>query len=220
MNSWKTVRTWLLATIFVAVLLVFFKTLIFPREAQLGVAPFVFPATVPLSGWQLVESKPFKITDDPNFGSSQQYRYQQHRLILNIDSHYIIRTSADVKDSLNKHLFKEKNSASLLIRKNPNIGFHLLFNYQNQAYLSSCINPRGGSTVTFDQFRQNRNTYDLQPKRLALWIIGLEELRDWRCLWNVMSVPLETLKPEEAYAILESAWYSWYSWWEPRFPKT
>jgi cyanosortase A-associated protein len=216
--TWKTVRIWLLAALFTGVLCVLAKLILFPNSSHLAVTSYAFPSTVPLPQWQLLDSTPLKITDDPNFVASRRYRYQQDRNSLTIDMHYLIHSSGDVKDILKKHIFPQKITTPLLIHQKQGVGFYTLFTQQEKAYLSSCINPQGGSTVTFDQFRQNRNTYDVQPTRFLLWLLGLKELRDWRCLWNVLSVPLETSQPEEVYPILESAWFSWYSWWEPRFP--
>jgi cyanosortase A-associated protein len=219
MNSWKTVRTWLLTVLFTGVLFVLVKLILFPPSSQSAVTPFVFSTTVVLPQWQFLDSVPLKITDDPTFLASRRYRYQQNRISLNIDMHYINPSSGDVKDFLKKHIFSQEATASFLLRQKSGVGSHALFTYQEKAFLSSCINPRGGSTVTFDQFRENRNTYDMQPDRILLWLLGLKELRDFRCMWNVLSVPLMTAKPEEVYPILESAWFSWYSWWEPRFPR-
>lgn len=216
--TWKTVRIWLLAALFAGVLCVITRLILFPNSSPLAATPYNFPPTVPLAQWQLLDSTRFKITDDPNFVASRRYRYQQDRNSLTIDMHYLIHSSGDVKDMLKKHIFPQKIATPLLIQEKPGVGFYTLFAQQEKAYLSSCINPQGGSTVTFDQFRQNRNTYDVQPTRFLLWMLGLKELRDWRCLWSVLSVPLETSKPEDVYPILESAWLSWYSWWESRFP--
>jgi cyanosortase A-associated protein len=219
MASWKTVRIWLLAVLFIGVLFVLLKSILFPPSNQTAATPFVFPTTVPLPQWQLLDTRPLKITNDPNFLASKRYRYQQSPLLLTIDMHYIIQSSGDVKDFLEKHLFSQQAATSVAIRQKVGVGFHALFTYQEKAYLSSCINSRGGSTVTFDQFRQNRNTYDVKPGRLILWFLGFQELRDFRCMWNTLSIPLDKTQPEEAYSILESAWFSWYSWWEPRFPR-
>lgn len=218
MAPWKTIRICLLATLFVGVLGVLFKLLLFPNSSQLAATSFVFPTTVPLPQWQLVESLPLKITDDPNFIASRRYRYQQNKASINVDMHYIINSSGDLKDSLRKHIIAKGKASSLVLREKPEMGFYAFFTNQGNAYLTSCINPRGGSTVTFDQFRQNRNTYDLQPGRLFLWLLGLKELRDWRCLWTLMSIPVETENPDEAFSLLESAWFSWYPWWAQRFP--
>ncbi|MEW6494265.1 MAG: cyanoexosortase A system-associated protein [Cyanobacteriota bacterium] len=218
MIPWKKVRVWLIAVLFTGVLSVFSKSVWLPPSNQIETPSFIFPTTIPLPSWQLLDSFPLKITDDPNFINSRRYRYQKNRTVLNIDMHYIIQSSGDVKDILRKHIFSKQSSASLIIRQKPGMGFYALFTTQGTAYLTSCINPRGGSTVTFDQFRQNRNTYDLQSHRLLLWLLGLEELRDWRCMWSLLSVPLETAQPEEAYSILEFAWVFWYPWWEKHFP--
>ncbi len=219
MASWKTVRNWLLAILFMGVLCVLLKSILFPPSKQTAVTPFVFPTTVPLPQWQLLDTMPLKITNDPTFLASRRYRYQQSPMLLTIDMHYIIQSSGDVKDFLEKHIFSKQVATSVTMRQKVGVGFHALFTNQGKAYLTSCINPRGGSTVTFDQFRQNRNTYDVKPGRLILWLLGFQELRDFRCMWNVLSIPFEKTKPEEAYSILESVWFSWYSWWQPRFPR-
>lgn len=217
-GSWKRFRIWLLALLFTGVLSVFLKSALLPSTNPIEKPSFSFPATIPLPHWQFLDSIPIKITDDPTFISSKRYRYQKERTILNIDVHYIINSSGDVKDFLKKHIFSKQSSVPLIIHQKPGMGFYALFTTQGNAYLTSCINPRGGSTVTFDQFRQNRNSYDLQPYRLLLWLLGLEELRDWRCMWSLLSVPLEKAQPEEAYSVLEFAWVFWYPWWEKHFP--
>lgn len=219
MSSWKTIRIWLLGILFIGVLFVLIKSILFPASQQSTVTPFVFPSTIPLPQWQLVDSVPLKITDDPTFLASRRYRYQQKSISLTIDMHYIIQSSGDVKDFLNKHIFSEKSGASILIKEKSGVGFHALFTKEETAYLTSCINPRGGSSVTFDQFRENRNVYDVKPGRIILWLLGFQELRDFRCMWNMLSVPLKKNQPEEAYSLLESVWFSWYGWWQPRFPK-
>jgi cyanosortase A-associated protein len=50
--------------------------------------------------------------------------------------------------------------------------------------------------------------------------LGQEGLKDRRCLWAHLSVPLKNSSPEAAYQVLEKAWFSWYQWWQPRFPKS
>jgi cyanosortase A-associated protein len=222
MSSWKTIRIWLLAVLFIGVLCVLVKSILFPPSQQSRVTPFVFPSTITLLQWQLVDSVPLKITDDPTFLASRRYRYQQNQqnpLTLTIDMHYIIQSSGDVQDFLKKHIFSKKSGASILIKEKSGLGFHALFTKEGTAYLTSCINPRGGSSVTFDQFRENRNVYDVKPGRIILWLLGFQELRDFRCMWNMLSVPLEKNQPEQAYSLLDSVWFSWYGWWQPRFPK-
>lgn len=218
MASWKIVRIRLLAILFTGVLFVFFKSVLLPPNNSVETPSFKFPVTIKLPHWQFLDSTPLKITNDPTFISSRRYRYQKNNAVLHIDMHYIINSSGDVKDFLKKHIFSKQASAPLIIHQKPGMGFYALFTTQENAYLTSCINPHGGSTVTFDQFRQNRNSYDLQPYRLLLWSLGLEELRDWRCMWSLLSVPLEKTQSEEAYSILELAWVFWYPWWEKHFP--
>lgn len=95
----------------------------------------------------------------------------------------------------------------------------VFFTHQQQAYLSACINPKGGSTFTSQQFDSNRIRYDFQFQRLLLWLFGREGLRDNRCLLTLLSTPLSQASPEAAYTTLEQAWFSLYKWWHSRFPK-
>jgi cyanosortase A-associated protein len=102
--------------------------------------------------------------------------------------------------------------------KRSAIGHYGLFSYQDKAYLTACINPRGGTTFTKEQFSDQRNTSMMQFDRILLWLIGKEDLRDWRCLWVNMSTPVQQSNPQAAYVILQDTWKDWYSWWSPRWP--
>lgn len=93
-----------------------------------------------------------------------------------------------------------------------------MYTYKQQAYLDACINPQGGSTFTSDLFDANRIRYDLQFARLLPWLLGHQELRDKRCLWTHLSIPLDR-SSSDAYVSLEQAWFSWHKWWSSRFPK-
>jgi len=113
----------------------------------------------------------------------------------------------------------KSSPGKLELANTQRVGFHGILQQQNRLYLSSCINPRGRTTVTDEQFRYNRNTRDLQFNRILFWLSGRGNIQDKRCLWTQMSVPLDKRTPENAKKILENAWVSWYEWWQPRFPE-
>jgi len=75
----------------------------------------------------------------------------------------------------------------------------------SEAYLNACINSRGGSTFTKEQFNYNRIHRDTQFNRLLAWLLIQQPLRDKRCLWTHLSIPLNRSSPESAYVILENA---------------
>ena len=50
------------------------------------------------------------------------------------------------------------------------------------------------------------------------WLLGRENLRDRRCLLNLLSITYNQNSPEEVYPILENTWLNWYQWWFSHFP--
>lgn len=217
MNCWKNFRISLQAVILSGVLLVLGKVILYPALGSRTFALFVFPSAVPLPGWQPLSNHALvaPAAKHLNYISGRHYQYIQKDLPLDIEMHYLVDTDGDVK----KFIKSYTSVASAALRHQEEIGFYGLFTYQGKAYLSSCINPHGGSTFTDRQFKQNRNTQDMQPSRLLPWLLGQENFKDERCLWTQLSIPLKHSSPERGYRILESAWFSWYQWWRLRFPK-
>jgi cyanosortase A-associated protein len=131
-----------------------------------------------------------------------------------IDSYYITnRASGDLPG-----LLKQVNDLTIPATKwktkeSSGKGYYAIFNHNGQAYLSSCINPQGDTTVDAGQFQRNRNRYNLNPSRFAFYALGLTDLRDKRCLWVTISTP------ERSGADLEKIWLEWLDYWQPRFPK-
>lgn len=224
--KWKQLRIPLLVLIFANVLVVFGRSVIDPSIGKRTLTPFSFPAKVPLPQWQLVTSQPLpnQTVDQLPFGKvvlpGMYYRYKQNDLPLDIKMRYQINVEGDVKHLIETNTdIRFSLNRSPVIRQHQQLGFYGLFVYKQQAYLDACINPRGGSTFTSTQFDYNRIHYDLEFSRLFLWLLGQQELRDNRCLWTHLSIPLNQSSPNSAYATLEQAWFSWYKWWQPRFPK-
>jgi cyanosortase A-associated protein len=219
MNIWKNIRLSFLAVTLLGVILVLAKSILIPAQGKHIASAFVFPSTVPLTGWQPLSSN-LLVTPNPkhlNYLSGRQYQYIQNDLQLNIEMRYVVNTVGDVKEFIKQNTNIPLSKVTL--RQQAGIGFYNLFTTQGKAYLSSCINPRGGTTVTDRQFKQNRNTYDVQLNRLLPWLLGQENLKDNRCLWTHLSVPLKHTTSDHAYQKLETTFFSWYQWWEPRFPK-
>lgn len=222
MNTWSRLQTGLFAVLYGGVLLVLSKSLLYPATVQLSQSSFQFPKTVHLSGWQTLPGQPLKnLSQAASLHSGYAYRYAQPGLALEITMRYLIGTDGDLKTLLNRYQSgtMNLNFSPSSLRERAGIGHYLVYTHQGKAYLSSCINPAGGSTVTGIQFQQNRHAYDLRLDRLLPWLLGQADLQDQRCLWANLTLPLQQLEPERAYQILETAWFSWYGWWQSRFPQ-
>lgn len=173
-----------------------------PREKQ---QPIAFPVPpISLSGWDYWDSRYLQDA------AGKIYKYGEGDRLLKIEIRQINHTDGHVENYLKNY----KNIDPLLtIKQESGIGFYGLFVEGGNAYLSSCINPRGESTVTADRFIRNRNTYDLQWNRILSWLLGRSDLREWRCLWVNLSMPLDGADREDIYTILEKIWFEWYRWW-------
>lgn len=225
MKYWKPIRISLLAVTLGGILLVMGKIILYP-SVERAFTPFEFPAAVPLPEWQMLESTPLPMpTEGSELKAAKRYTYQQNRWILAIEMRYLVDMEGKVsefgklEDWIKKFSTQEPSTVKLSVANTDGVGFYGFSQAEGRAYLNTCINSRGGSTATADQFMKNRNTYDLRWQRIFPWLLGQSELRDRRCLWTQMSVPLDRTTPETAYKTLETAWISWYRWWQPRFPR-
>jgi cyanosortase A-associated protein len=212
-----------LAFTFGGVLLALGNAVINNPTVETTPAIFQFPEAVPLSGWQFDNSR-FTVSASSqltNAVSGRDYHYRQNHLPLTVKMYYVTKAVNANDNKLLLQSFADWPSAairSLSMRQQPQTGFYQLSTDPKTAYLISCINPQGGSTITREQFLFNRNTADLQPQRILLWLQGRAPLRDNRCLWVLMSRPLQTASADAAYSTLETAWSAWYSWWKAHFP--
>lgn len=217
MIIWKQFRVPLLALTFSSVVLTLGNVVLLPTKDKSVVTPLVFPEQVPLPEWQLSintsQEKPTK--KHTEILAQKHYRYIKNDLLLDIEMRYV--TNGNVV-----RLLKEYTSilSSANVRQREGVGYYGLGVDKQRAYLSACINIQSGSTFTQEQFNQNQYLYDLDFQRLLSWLLGQERLKDQRCLWAHLSVPLKNSSPEAAYQVLENAWFSWYQWWQPRFPKS
>ena len=62
--------------------------------------------------------------------------------------------------------------------------------YPKSNYLGSCINAKGEATVTLSQYNQNRYLHGWGLTRTFLWLIGQQDLVEYRCLWTIMSIQI------------------------------
>ncbi|BAU13871.1 unknown protein [Leptolyngbya sp. NIES-3755] len=222
-SFWQSARLGLLGLTFFAITLTFARTLFLtkPATARTENIAIELPDSIPLSDWQAIESKiiPNAGLKEANTIQNRQYRYLKNGTPLEVTIRYFPVSNGDVKPILQTFtpLLKSKSQLELSVRQKDNVGFYGVFVEQQKAHLTSCINGRGESTFTGMQFQHNRNVNDLLSERPLLWLVGLSELRDQRCLVVHFQMPLQNRTPEQAYQILEQAWIEWYQWWQPRF---
>lgn len=219
MNFTKNARILLLNLTLIGLFLVLVKSIFYPTTVDRKITTFNFPSVVPLTGWQPLPSNNLieLTTNQPNYVSGRQYQYIQNGIPIDIEMRYLVNTAGDVKDLVKT--YKLVPTTSITLRQHNEIGFYGLFTYQGKAYLSTCINPHGGSTFTDRQFKQNRNIHDWQTNRILPWLLGRENLKDNRCLWANLSTDIKNSSPESAYYLLETTFPTWYQWWYQRFPQ-
>jgi len=215
----QPIRIGFLAVTFCAVLLGTIKVVFIPGSTQ-PVGEFNFPDSVNLEGWQLESSSAIATVEDSNRIAARNYQYSRNDRSVDIQMHYIVQTEGDIRGFIKQYLKTQTLAGTLAVRERENIGTYQLWASGDRAYLSACINPRGETTVTGDQFRQNRNSHDLTPPRILLWLIGQQELRDFTCLWTVLSATTDPDSLEQTYSTLENVWFSWYQQWRPLFPSS
>lgn len=143
--------------------------------------------------------------------AGRRYIYQFQSLPLTTEVHYITGTAGDLSTFAQGYPTLMTNLArEATTQKQGSSGFYSLYQTQNRAYLTACIAPQGGSTVTRNQFVGGWNNH--------LYMLGREGYLDDRCLWTTLSVPLNNATTEVAFQALETAWPSWYEWWKAKFP--
>lgn len=216
MKIWKKFRISLLVLTFGGVVLVLGKSIFNPtKSSQRVVEPFSFPATVPLPGWNYQGSIP--LTEPLGI----MYQYKQNNHILEIEMRYVDHPHPNEK-LFRQYDPREASPMALfptITRTETTTGSYSLSVDNSRVYLRSCINPRGPSAIIYEQFIQNRYTYDLQFYRIIPVLMGKEPLRDHRCLWSYLSMPMSNNSFEQTYPMLEEVWEFWHRWWHPRFPQ-
>lgn len=218
-------QPFLLSGIFGFILLISGRVALDPHWGK--PAPYQFSEVLAIANWKLVGSQPksllIEVDENPKRANvGYQYRYQQENLIITVNAYYITNSQGDInRDFFNTSKPLMANQPNLkIIQHQSKAGFYSTFHTQNKAYLYSCINPSGPSTVTAAQFRSNRQAEVANVHLLLLAFAGLRDLRDQRCLWTEMSIPLKRgISHQTANQQLEIAWNQWQNWWQSHFPE-
>ncbi|MDM9383288.1 cyanoexosortase A system-associated protein [Chlorogloeopsis sp. ULAP01] len=185
----------------------------------------LLPDQLALNSWQQVNVKPLieqqKDTQDTVKStvvlSRKDYSYLKNTQQLKLQMRYVVNTRGEPNpflEKLSENLIKNSQQQPKYVK---GVGFYTLYSDSKQAYLTACINPRGGSTVTSAQFMQNRYKYDLVWNRILPWVLGKEVLRDDRCIWAQLSLPLNGVSASNIYLDLEAIWSRNYTAWQSLF---
>jgi cyanosortase A-associated protein len=178
-----------------------------------------FPKTVPLASWQLANSQSLA-ADGKAKNVGQRYQYRQNGQELEVQVRYERYTDSNISRLLNIYTPIKGATLTLNAKRQAGIGYYALLQYEERAYLSACLNPIGESTITQQQFTQNRYEHGWSIQRVFLWGIGQDDLIESRCFWTLLSTPVPAAADgttlAAAYQTLESAWFDWYRWWQSR----
>ncbi len=234
-TNWQKTRVSLLGVLLLSILGVLIYQILFPTETENSddnTQSIEIPDTVPLSNWKLVNSRPLKFSqtdDDVKAVPGKIYQYTNDQEVLNAEIRY-----EKYRGSFNHFLIIDMGMPAATI--NPDIyyekgvGHYALFEHEDTTYLGSCINGKGEATVTLNQYNKNRYLRGWGLTRSFLWLIGEEDLVEYRCLWTIMSIPKSSeldftinIDPNnkelnEVEKKLQKAWLDWYPWWKNNFP--
>ena len=217
--KWQTVRIFLMALLLVGALATLVRALVVPqpKEDEKRIDSYDFPQAIPLPNWQQIDTQPLEAQRVPQY-PGQLYQYRQQGQQLEIEVRYERYTDGNFSRLINIYTPMEPGRIDFQIKRQDGIGHYVLFEEEDQAYLSSCLNPVGESTITEQQFVQNRYRHSWSVQRLALWAIGQNDLLDGRCFWTLLSMPIpaEGEDREGTYQTLESTWFDWYRWWQQK----
>ncbi|MEM8640312.1 MAG: cyanoexosortase A system-associated protein [Cyanobacteria bacterium P01_G01_bin.54] len=196
-----------------------------PKVGRLQV--YEFPEQVALDSAQHQDSDRLKPVKKPEYeGSSypagQHYQYRVAGRPLDVEIRYVIKTQGGVDKFTREHPHfadAEEQNAEVVaqLRFDRETGHYALLNYNERTYLSACINPRGKTTASSEQYVQNQDLYDTVLGRTGTWLLGRERWRDNRCLWTLMYTPTGA-NSQQSQARLEALWEEWAPYWQTNFP--
>ena len=200
--------------------------LIMPKASNRSVANYEFPEHLKISYGDRkalektsLGQRAIKPIDKEVIKSQQRYQYIGGETKMRLDISYLVGTRGDVETYLQNYTDIAPEIIKARIVKQLNgVGYHALFSEQNRAYLSSCISPRSLSNVTQKQFSQDRYKNDLRWQVGWDWLRGKASIRDRRCLWILLSTPIDTSNTQAAYQTLEKVWENVYRYWLSNFP--
>lgn len=228
------VRNFLLIFSTIAVSSATIYSVIKPEAGNRTVNDFIFPNQVSLTAWNQIYSNSvsakLQITPQQKqdlIVSAKHYQYIQDNLTMDANISYVVNTRGNVNQLIETYTNISQDILNQQqVKKHNDIGFYLLFydrdldspSKADRAYLSSCLNSQGTTTVTSQQFSESLNQVKITSSLLGNWLLGKESIRDRRCLWIHLSIPLQS-EVSTTYSILENTWINLVQYWIPNFPQ-
>ncbi|ACK67391.1 conserved hypothetical protein [Rippkaea orientalis PCC 8801] len=217
-TSWESARIGLFAILLTGIIATIIRAFLVSPDSKPPITPVTFPDAVPLEGWQ-----PLAKTSPTPKGDKQLYHYTNNGKTLEILASDRLYDGANVSRLLFKEASMPPATISISVKQKEGIGNYWMFEYENKAYLTACINRVGESTVNEQQHTQNKYKYGWSVGRTLLWVVGYKNLLETSCLWTLISIPitsdLTSSDLEKTHQTLETVWIEWYDWWKPRLEK-
>jgi cyanosortase A-associated protein len=218
MKRWPQLRIFLLGSICVSVFFVLASINVSSTLNKDPATAYPLPERVTHPAWQFTKSSELPQKANENLGrtnamaAGKRYQLIQNKMPLIVEVRPVLNTDGNIQRLVERysvHATSLENS-SIIIREKEGIGSYGLSLNQGQAYLDTCLNPRGKGTFTREQFIANQTNYSMQPSRLIALLWSQERLNDHRCLWVHLALPAGKVQPKAVYPILEKAWLSLY----------
>lgn len=218
----KKIKIFCLMTVFTASSIAISISLLLPLTKNKS--KFQFPNQVSLNTWQLNSSNNLQQALQNGALSAKQYSYSSStQSDLRVDALYI-NGVISIPKSL-EIIGLKYPSNKLRIGYLEKVGYYALFFEQERLYLSSCINSRGFTTVTEEQFIYHR-PLDLSFSHISAYLMGTRDLFNSHCLFTTLSIPMDKnniVNPQTIYMsknaqTLEKVWIAWHQNWKNNFP--
>lgn len=217
--GWTHLRVNFLAILTGILIVLVVRIQLSPDQRKLVLSSSILPEQVQLPQWQLLSTQKLPASKASNsWLDGQRYQYEYQRRPISIDMRYLVNTAnGDVRIWLSHFT---KIPIKLDIRQHSTSGYYGLTNGQGFAYLVACIPPYGKSTVTAHQYQLNVYAHLLQQIDLPNRLLGRSSAPwvDDRCLWTILSTPLDSQSESDIYMFLEQAWVPWHEWWVKHYP--
>lgn len=228
MKLWPQLRILLLSSTCVSVFFVLATVNLSSTPNKDPATAYSFPQRVTLPEWQFTKSSELPQKANENVSganaivSGKRYQLIQNNVPLIVEIRPVINTDGSIQRLVERSRVRSTSTdnSSIMIREKEEVGVYGLSIDKGHTYLDTCLNPRGKSTFTREQFMAKQTNYSMQPSRLIALLWGQERLNDHRCLWVRLALPAGKVQPKAVYPILEKAWLSLYPQLHKPFSKT
>ena len=156
-----------------------------------------------LGQWESIKPVKLELRNEPIERKKYQTRGEQN---LNIETLIFPNFGGNSPRVIELHIKPDLKPEDLTIVEDKKVGSYALFNHNNSSYLTACVHSTGKTAFNSQQLGQLAN-YNI-GSRIVPWILGLSDIRDWRCLWVNMSIDLKDISQAEANRLLQNKLYS------------